>query len=43
MYEVEFYRDRNGKSEIVEYLDGLKETRRQEKRLRVKYSRLEQK
>jgi len=24
MYEVEFYRDRNGKSEIVEYLDELK-------------------
>jgi phage-related protein len=25
MYEVKFYRDRNGKSEIVEYLDSLKE------------------
>jgi phage-related protein len=25
MYEVKFYRDRNGKSEIVEYLDALKE------------------
>ena len=25
MYEVEFYRDQNGKSEIVEYLDELKE------------------
>ncbi|MDR1159098.1 MAG: hypothetical protein LBK69_00510, partial [Syntrophomonadaceae bacterium] len=25
MYEVEFYRDRNGKSEILEYLDELKE------------------
>ncbi len=24
MHEVEFYKDRNGKSEIVEYLDGLK-------------------
>jgi len=24
MYEVEFYEDRNGKSEIVEYLDDLK-------------------
>jgi phage-related protein len=24
MYEVKFYRDRNGKSEIVEYLDDLK-------------------
>jgi len=25
MYEVKFYRDRNDKSEIVEYLDELKE------------------
>jgi phage-related protein len=25
MYEVKFYRDKSGKSEIVEYLDGLKE------------------
>ena len=25
MYEVKFYCDRNGKSEIVEYLDELKE------------------
>ena len=25
MYEVKFYRDRNGRSEIVEYLDELKE------------------
>jgi len=25
MYEVEFYRDRNGRSEIVDYLDELKE------------------
>jgi hypothetical protein len=24
MYEVKFYRDRSGKSEIVEYLDDLK-------------------
>ena len=24
MYEVEFYRDKNGKSEIVDYLDALK-------------------
>jgi len=24
MYEVKFYRDKNGKSEIVEYLDELK-------------------
>jgi len=24
MYEVEFYRDKNGKSEIVDYLDDLK-------------------
>ena len=24
MYEVEFYEDKNGKSEIVEYLDDLK-------------------
>jgi len=24
MYEVEFYRDKNGKSEIVEYLDELR-------------------
>ena len=24
MYEVKFYRDKNGKSEIVEYLDDLK-------------------
>jgi len=24
MYEVEFYRDKSGKSEIVEYLDDLK-------------------
>jgi DNA-binding XRE family transcriptional regulator len=26
MYEVEFYRDKNGESEIVEYLDELKGT-----------------
>lgn len=25
MYEVKFYHDRNGKSEIVDYLDGLSE------------------
>ena len=25
MYEVKFYRDKNGRSEIVEYLDELKE------------------
>jgi phage-related protein len=25
MYQVKFYRDRNGKSDIVEYLDELKE------------------
>jgi len=25
MYEVEFYRDKNGNSEIVDYLDELKE------------------
>jgi len=25
MYEVRFYRDKNGKSELVEYLDKLKE------------------
>jgi len=25
MYEVEFYRDKNGRSEIVDYLDALKE------------------
>jgi hypothetical protein len=25
MYEVKFYRDKNGKSEIVEYLDELKD------------------
>lgn len=25
MYEIEFYYDRNGKSEIIEFLDGLKE------------------
>ena len=25
MYEVEFFRDKNGKSELVEYLDELKE------------------
>ena len=24
MFEVEFYRDKNGKSEIIEYLDDLK-------------------
>lgn len=35
MYEVEFYRDKNGKSEIVEYLDKLKEKGETSKRDRV--------
>jgi len=35
MYEVEFYRDKNGKSEIVEYLDELKEKGKTSKNERV--------
>ena len=35
MYEVEFYRDENGKSEIVEYLDELKAKGETSKRERV--------
>ena len=35
MYEVKFYRDRDGKSEIVEYLDELKEKGKTSKRERV--------
>jgi phage-related protein len=35
MYEVEFYRDKNGKSEIVEYLDELKEKGETSKNERV--------
>ena len=35
MYEVEFYRDRNGKSQIVEYLDDLKEKGETSKNERV--------
>lgn len=31
MYEVLFYRDKNGKSEIVEYLDQLKEKGKNER------------
>jgi phage-related protein len=35
MYEVEFYYDRNGKSEIIEYLDDLKEKGESSKNERV--------
>ena len=35
MYEVRFYRDHNGKSEIVEYLDELKERGETSKNERV--------
>jgi phage-related protein len=35
MYEVEFYRDKNDKSEIVEYLDELKEKGETSKNERV--------
>jgi phage-related protein len=35
MYEVEFYRDKNDKSEIVEYLDSLKESGEANKNERV--------
>jgi phage-related protein len=35
MYEVEFYRDKNDKSEIVEYLDSLKEKGETDKNERV--------
>jgi phage-related protein len=35
MYEVEFYYDRNGKSEIVEYLDRLQEKSATGKNYRV--------
>jgi phage-related protein len=35
MYEVEFYRDKNGKSEIVEYLDELKNKAETSKNERV--------
>ena len=35
MYEVEFYYDRNGKSEIVEHLDKLKEQGQTSKNERV--------
>ena len=35
MFEVRFYRDRNGKSEIVEYLDELKERGETSKNERV--------
>ena len=35
MYEVKFYRDKNGKSEIVEHLDELKEKGKTSKNERV--------
>ena len=35
MYEVKFYRDSNGKSEIVEYLDELKEKSKTNKNERI--------
>jgi phage-related protein len=35
VYEVKFYRDKNGKSEIVEYLDELKERGETSKNERV--------
>jgi phage-related protein len=35
VYEVEFYRDKNGISEIVEYLDELKEKVKTSKNERV--------
>jgi phage-related protein len=35
MYEVEFYRDKSDKSEIVEYLDNLKEKGKTSKNERV--------
>ena len=35
MYEVKFYRDKNGKSEIVEFLDELKEKGETSKNERV--------
>ena len=35
MYDVKFYRDRNGKSEIVKYLDDLKEKGKTSKNERV--------
>jgi len=35
MYEVKFYRDKSGKSEIVEYLDDLKEKGKTSKNERV--------
>ena len=40
MYEVKFYRDRNGKSEIVEYLDSLKEKSATSKTERVNRSKI---
>ena len=35
MYEMEFYRDQSGKSEIVEYLDKLKDKDETSKNKRV--------
>jgi len=35
MYEVEFYRDKNGTSEIVDYLDALKEKGKTSKSERI--------
>ena len=35
MYEVKFYRDKNGQSEIIEYLDALKEKSKASKHERV--------
>jgi phage-related protein len=35
MYDVEFYRDKNGKSEIVDYLDELQEKAKTSKNDRI--------
>jgi phage-related protein len=40
MYEVEFYRDKNDKSEIVEYLDELKEKGEKSKNERVNHEKI---
>jgi phage-related protein len=40
MYEVEFYRDGNGKSEIVEFLDKLKEKGETSKSARINRNKI---
>ena len=40
VYEVEFYRDRNGKSEIVDYLDDLKKKGETSKNERVNHDKI---